>query len=99
MASGSETLDVVAVALLAASGIISGHAAQVVSSVGSLSGSAELSGVAAAAMHAALGEYCGAFGQRLSSASAALTVASGAFVAMDDDNSAALASVASIHIL
>ncbi|MCV7124678.1 hypothetical protein [Mycobacterium lacus] len=69
------------------------------SSAGGLSGSAELSGVAAAAMHAALGEYCGAFSQRLSSASAALTVASGAFVAMDDANSAALALVAPVQIL
>ncbi|MCV7144632.1 hypothetical protein [Mycobacterium riyadhense] len=55
MASGSEALDVVAGALRAASGIVGGHAAQVASSVGSLSGSVELWGVAAAAVHAALG--------------------------------------------
>ncbi|SON63147.1 hypothetical protein MSIMFI_04677 [Mycobacterium simulans] len=98
MASGSETLDVVAGALRAASGIVGGHAEQVASSVGSLSGSLELSGVAAAAMHAGLGEYCGAFGQRLWSVSAALVVASGGFAAMEEANSAALASVDSVPV-
>ena len=99
MASDSGTFDVVAPALRAGSEIVAGHAAQVGSSVGHLSGSSEMSGVAAAAMHAALDEYCAAFGQRLSSASAALTVASGAFAATDQANSAALASVASVHLL
>ncbi|MHA7653708.1 hypothetical protein ACX9NE_28430 [Mycobacterium sp. ML4] len=54
----------------------------------------ESAGVAAAAMHAALGEFCGAFGGHLSWVSAALTVASGAFVAMDEAGAAALTVVA-----
>ncbi|WP_204802346.1 hypothetical protein [Mycobacterium riyadhense] len=99
MASGSEALDVVGGALRAASGIVGGHAAQVASSVGSLSGSVELSGVAAAAVHAALGGYCGPFGQRLWSVSAALVVASGGFAAMEEANSAALAPVESVAVL
>lgn len=90
----SETLDVVPVALRAASGAIARHAAQVASSSGSLTGSAEMSGVAAATVHSAFNGYCVAFSQRLSSASAALVDAAGSFTAMEDTNRAALASIA-----
>ncbi|ORA20271.1 hypothetical protein BST12_15380 [Mycobacterium angelicum] len=89
----------VAPALRAASKIVADHAARVASSLEHLIGSSEISGVAAAAMHVALDEYCAACDQRLSSASAALTVASGAFAATDETNSAALASVRSVHLL
>lgn len=99
MAGCSKRVDVVAVALRAASEVIGGHAERVASSVGSVCGSAESSGAAAAAMHAAWGEYCGVFGARLSAASAALTVASRTFVAMDDANSAALTLVAPVQAL
>ncbi|MHA7653673.1 hypothetical protein ACX9NE_28185 [Mycobacterium sp. ML4] len=80
--------------LRAGSGILTGHAQRVAAPGGGVSGSVESAGVAAAVMHAAFGEFCGAFGGRLSWASAALTVASGAFVAMDEAGAAALTVVA-----
>lgn len=90
----ADTLKVLPAALRAASGTIAGQAAEVASSSETSSGSAELSGVAAASVHAAFTGFCGAFSQRLSSASAALVGDAGAFTAMEGANRAALGSIA-----
>lgn len=87
-------LHVIPVALRAASGVVAGHGAQLALPPGTAGTSAENAGAAGAAFGGALGGYCGAFWQRLSVASAALTAAAGAFSAMEDANSAALASIA-----
>lgn len=89
----SEILDVVPVALETASGVIARHATRVASSSGSLTATAEMSGVAAAAVHGAFHGYCAAFSVRLSSASAALVGAARSFTAMEDTNRAELASI------
>jgi hypothetical protein len=91
----SDELEINPAALRGASRIIAEHAAQVASAAGSLSGSAELSGAAAAAMHDAFNGYCAAFAQRLSTASTALLGAAASFTAMEDTNSQMLASIAS----
>ena len=91
-----DTLKVLPLALQAASGIIAGHAAQVAPTSGSLGGTAESSGVAAAAMHGAFNGYRAAFAQRLESASAALVAAAGSFTATEDTNSRLLASIAPV---
>jgi hypothetical protein len=88
-------LKVLPSALRAASGVIAGYVAQVTSPPGPGTGSAELCGAGAAAVNSAFDAYCAAFSQRLSSASAALEAAAHSFTAMEDANSAALASVAS----
>lgn len=82
-----EMLKLVPVALRAASGVIAGHAAQVATAAGSVNGTAELSGVAAAALHGAFDGYCGEFSQRLSSVSAALVGATDSYTAMEETNS------------
>ncbi len=94
MASG-ELLEVTPAGLRGASGIVAGHGAQVLSAPGFLSGSAELSGVAAGAMHGAFDGYCQAFSQRLSTVSAALVEKASAFAAGDDANRQMLACIAS----
>lgn len=90
----SMNMHVVPVALRAASGVVAGHSVQLAWPAGTAT-SAENAGVAAASFGGALGGYCGAFSQRLSVASAALMAAASAFSAMEDANSAALASIAS----
>jgi hypothetical protein len=90
----SDELEVTPTGLRGGSGIIAGHAGQVLSAAGSLTGSAELSGVAAGAVHGAFDDYCAAFSQRLSSASAALMATASLFTAMENTNSQALASIA-----
>jgi hypothetical protein len=91
----SEMLDVVPAALRAASEAVAGHAARIGSpTTGRSNGLAEMSGAAAAALQNALDGYRGAFSQRLTTASAALAYAADSFTAMEDANSAVLASVA-----
>jgi hypothetical protein len=91
----SKNLDVLPAALRAASEVVAGHAVQVESSAaGSSNGPAEMSSVAAVALQSALDGYRGAFSQRLSTTSAALVSAADSFAAMEDTNSAMLASVA-----
>jgi hypothetical protein len=87
-------LRVLPPALRAASGVIAGHAAQVILPRGPRAESAEICGVGAAAVDSAFEGYCAAFSQRLSSASAALVAAACSFTGMEDGNSAALASIA-----
>lgn len=89
----SDMLEVLPAALQAASGTLAGHAAEVVPPGAPPTGSAEASGMAAAAVHTAFTGYCGAFSQRLSSASAALVRDAGAFTATEGANRTALASV------
>ncbi|MDI3315001.1 MAG: hypothetical protein QJR12_12260 [Mycobacterium sp.] len=89
-------LEVLPPGLQDASGIIAGHGARVVSAAGSLSGSAELSGAAAAAVHGAFDGFCAAFAQRLSLASTALLGAAGSFTAMEHTSTQMLASVAPV---
>ncbi|BCO33750.1 hypothetical protein BMW24_021085 [Mycobacterium heckeshornense] len=89
-----DVLEVLPPGLQGASGIIAAHGARVVSAAGSLSGSAELSGAAAAAVHGAFEGFCAAFAQRLSSASTALLEAASMFTAMEDTNTQRLGSIA-----
>jgi hypothetical protein len=92
MATGE--LELTPAGLRGASGIITGHAAQVRSAPGSLGGSAELSGVAAGAMHGAFDGYCQAFSQRLSTVSAALVETASSFADRDYANCQVLACIA-----
>jgi hypothetical protein len=87
-------LRVVPDALRAASATIAAHAAHVTAAAGSLSGSAEMSGVAAMTLHGAFGDYCGECSQRLSSVSAALVGAADSYTAMEQANRHTLASIA-----
>lgn len=91
MASGE--IEVTPAGLRGASGIVAGHAAQIISAPGSLSGSAELSGVAAGAMHGAFDGYCQAFSQRLSAMSASLVETASSFSAREDANRQMLAGI------
>jgi hypothetical protein len=90
-------LKVLPPALQAASGVIAGYAAEVALQPGPRAESAEICGAGAAALDGAFEGYCAAFSQRLSSASAALMAAAHSFTAMDDTNSAALASIAPVR--
>jgi hypothetical protein len=93
----TEKLDVIPMALRAASGAIAGHSARVASGAGSLSESAEMSGVAAAALHSAFDEYCAEFSNRLSSVSAALVRAAGSFTEMEGINSQSFLSIVPVR--
>jgi hypothetical protein len=87
-------LKVVPFSLRAASATIAGHAAHVASAAGDLTGSSEMSGLAAAALHGAFGDYCGQYSQRLSSVSAALVGAADLYTATEQANRHKLASIA-----
>jgi hypothetical protein len=89
-----ELLKVVPGASRAASEAVAGHAVHVASAAGRLSGSAEMSGVAAMALHGVFDEYCASFSERLSSMSAGLAGAAGSYTVMEQTNCHTLASIA-----